>query len=130
MRHSALVVALTVSVALIGCGGKKQPATQPQPQPVTPATPPPAPAPPPKDVQQLGEYERLKQMTPDELDRQGLFGEIHFDFDRSDIREGDRQVLSKNAENLKKFDFIKVTIEGHADERGTVEYNLALGERR
>jgi peptidoglycan-associated lipoprotein len=39
-------------------------------------------------------------------------------------------VLSKNADVLKKFDFLKVTLEGHCDERGTVEYNLALGERR
>ena len=39
-------------------------------------------------------------------------------------------MLTKNAEVLKKFDFIRVTVEGHADERGSVEYNLALGERR
>ena len=39
-------------------------------------------------------------------------------------------MLTKNAEALKKFDFLRVTIEGHCDERGTVEYNLALGERR
>ena len=39
-------------------------------------------------------------------------------------------MLAENAEVLKKFDFIRVTIEGHCDERGTVEYNLALGERR
>ena len=48
----------------------------------------------------------------------------------ADIREGDRAVLSQNAEALKKFDFLRVTVEGHCDERGTVEYNLALGERR
>jgi peptidoglycan-associated lipoprotein len=39
-------------------------------------------------------------------------------------------VLNKDAEVLKRFDFLKVTVEGHCDERGTVEYNLALGERR
>ena len=39
-------------------------------------------------------------------------------------------MLAKNADGLKKFDFIRVTVEGHCDERGTVEYNLALGERR
>jgi len=55
---------------------------------------------------------------------------IHFEYDRADIREADRAVLGKNADALKRFDFLKVTIEGHADERGTVEYNLALGERR
>jgi peptidoglycan-associated lipoprotein len=129
MKHSALIVALTVAVAFVGCG-KKKVETQPQPTSAAPATPPPAPAPAPKDVQQVNEYDRIKQMPIDEIDRLGLFGEIHFDFDRYDIREGDRQVLAKNAENLKKFDFIKVTIEGHCDERGSVEYNLALGERR
>ena len=48
----------------------------------------------------------------------------------ADIREEDRAVLNRDAEALKKFDFLKVTVEGHCDERGTVEYNLALGERR
>jgi len=69
-------------------------------------------------------------MAVDEIDRAGLLEEIHFDFDKSDIRDADRPILSRNADNLKKFDFIRVTIEGHCDERGTVEYNLALGERR
>jgi peptidoglycan-associated lipoprotein len=69
-------------------------------------------------------------MASDEIDRMGLLGEIHFDYNQADLREGDRAVLSKNADVLKKFDFLKVTIEGHCDERGTVEYNLALGERR
>jgi len=68
--------------------------------------------------------------STDEIDRMGLLAEIHYDLDKSDIREGDRAILSKNAEVLKKFDFLRVTIEGHCDERGTIEYNLALGERR
>jgi peptidoglycan-associated lipoprotein len=69
-------------------------------------------------------------MSADEIDRLGLLTDIHFDYDKFDLREGDRQLLSKNAETLKRFDFIKITIEGHCDERGSVEYNLALGERR
>ena len=69
-------------------------------------------------------------MAADEIDRLGLLGDIHFDFDKADIREADKPVLTKNAEVLKKFDFLRVTVEGHCDERGTVEYNLALGERR
>jgi peptidoglycan-associated lipoprotein len=79
---------------------------------------------------QVDEYARIKSMSSDEIDRMGLLAEIHFDFDRFDIREADRSVLSKNADVLKKFDFLMVTVEGHCDERGTVEYNLALGERR
>ena len=66
----------------------------------------------------------------DEIERMGLLSEVHFDFDKFDVREGDARILEKNADALKRFDFLKVTIEGHCDERGTVEYNLALGERR
>jgi peptidoglycan-associated lipoprotein len=46
------------------------------------------------------------------------------------VRESDRPILNRNAEVLKKYDFLVVTVEGHCDSRGTVEYNLALGERR
>ena len=76
------------------------------------------------------EYARIKAMPTDEIERMGLLAEIHFEYDKADLREGDRAVLSKNADVLKRLDFLKVTIEGHCDERGTVEYNLALGERR
>jgi peptidoglycan-associated lipoprotein len=69
-------------------------------------------------------------MASDEIDRLNLLGVVYFDLDRSELREGDKAVLVKNAEVLKKFDFLRVTVEGHADERGTIEYNLALGERR
>jgi len=131
MKHTALVVAAVLAVALVGCG-KTPPPAPPPPPPAAPATPPPAPPPPPKpDVApQPNEYDRLHAMAVDEIDRAGLFEEIHFDFDKSDIRDVDRPILARNADNLKKFDFVRMTIEGHCDERGTVEYNLALGERR
>jgi len=56
--------------------------------------------------------------------------DIHFDFDKYDIRPGDAKVLDANAAWLKSHDDQLVLIEGHCDERGTNEYNLALGERR
>lgn len=56
--------------------------------------------------------------------------DVHFDFDKYDIRQGDGDILRKNAGWLKDNPKVIVTIEGHCDERGTVEYNLALGERR
>jgi len=59
-----------------------------------------------------------------------LFKDIHFNFDRYDIRPGDAAILKENAALLRKFPNVKIQIEGHCDERGTVEYNLALGERR
>ena len=55
---------------------------------------------------------------------------IHFDFDKSDIKEGDRALLQGIADFMKAFPAAKVEIEGHCDERGTNEYNLALGNRR
>ncbi|NWG02070.1 MAG: peptidoglycan-associated lipoprotein Pal [Syntrophaceae bacterium] len=59
-----------------------------------------------------------------------LLKDIHFDFDKYDIRPGDAAILKENAEILKKYPKVKIQIEGHCDERGTNEYNLALGERR
>ena len=59
-----------------------------------------------------------------------LLKDIHFNFDKYDIRPEDTTLLKENAALLKKFSNVKVQIEGHCDERGTVEYNLALGERR
>jgi peptidoglycan-associated lipoprotein len=59
-----------------------------------------------------------------------LLKDIHFDFDKYDIRREDEEILRENAALLKKYPKVKIQVEGHCDERGTVEYNLALGERR
>lgn len=59
-----------------------------------------------------------------------LLKDIHFDFDKYDIRLEDEGILKENAAWLKKNPKMKIQIEGHCDERGTAEYNLALGERR
>lgn len=55
---------------------------------------------------------------------------IYFDFDRFTIRDDMSPTMDKNVQWLKKNDNIRIRIEGHADERGTNEYNIALGERR
>ena len=55
---------------------------------------------------------------------------FYFDFDVSEFRQADRDVLSYHAQNLAANPNMRVRLEGHADERGTREYNLALGERR
>jgi len=55
---------------------------------------------------------------------------IYFDFDKSNIKQDQRARLEKNAEYLKQNRMAKVRIEGNCDERGTNEYNMALGERR
>jgi len=65
------------------------------------------------------------------VDAVSPFGTVYFDFDKSDLRQDARDTLSKNAEiMLKSHATAKVQIEGHCDERGSAEYNLALGERR
>jgi peptidoglycan-associated lipoprotein len=129
MRHSALAAVAILAIGLVACG---KPAPKEPTRPTTPATPPPAPPPPTggEVVKQQDEYSRIKGMATDEIDRLGLLPDVRFDFDSADIRDQERQTLAKNAETLKKFDFLRVTVEGHADERGTVEYNLALGDRR
>jgi peptidoglycan-associated lipoprotein len=55
---------------------------------------------------------------------------VFFEFDRSDITPESQQILSRQADWLRRYPNVTVTIEGHCDERGTREYNLALGERR
>ena len=55
---------------------------------------------------------------------------VHFDYDRYDILDADRATLQRQAAWLAKYPSIRVTVEGHCDERGTREYNLALGARR
>jgi peptidoglycan-associated lipoprotein len=62
--------------------------------------------------------------------RQNVGDRVFFDTDSSTVREDGRQTLNRQAEWLKKYGNYQITIEGHCDERGTREYNLALGERR
>ncbi|TAJ89098.1 MAG: peptidoglycan-associated lipoprotein Pal [Reyranella sp.] len=62
--------------------------------------------------------------------RQNVGDRVFFDTDSSTVREDGRQTLNRQAEWLKKYSNYQITIEGHCDERGTREYNLALGERR
>jgi peptidoglycan-associated lipoprotein len=62
--------------------------------------------------------------------KQNVGDRVYFDFDQSSLREDGRATLTKQAEWLKKYTNYPITIEGHCDERGTREYNLALGERR
>jgi peptidoglycan-associated lipoprotein len=75
-----------------------------------------------------GSLDRFKQgMGPSEG---GPLQDVHFDYDRYDLRSEDRSVLQQNSEWLKEHANAKVEIEGHCDDRGTVEYNLALGAKR
>jgi len=88
-----------------------------------------------KKEQEKKEFEQslVPKKTPGiegEVFETKLLKDINFNFDKYDIRPGDTEILKGNATLLVKFPNVKIQIEGHCDERGTVEYNLALGERR
>jgi len=55
---------------------------------------------------------------------------VFFDYDKSNVRDDARSPLQKDAEWLRRWSQTKITVEGHCDERGSSEYNIALGERR
>ena len=65
-----------------------------------------------------------------EIFESSLLKDVHFDFDKYDIRPEDAEILKGTAALLTKYPKVKIEIEGNCDERGTTEYNLALGERR
>ena len=135
-----LLTALVAPLALTAACGKKQPPVQPAPPtpppPVTrPATPPPPPPPPPPREQAPTpkpptEEELFARLSLADLIAQKPLDDIKFDYDKADLSDAARATLAKNATFLKKWASVRVTVEGHADSRGTAEYNLALGERR
>lgn len=126
---------------LYGCP-KKKPATPAQDLNVDTTTvqptPPPAPAtdvpePMAPKVDDQVEDRLLSadlQVVNDELRRRGFAADVYFQYDEASLSDETRDRLSKNADLLKGAPQLTLIIEGHADERGTNEYNLALGERR
>jgi len=127
------VLALTV---LVGACAKKTPPPQPSldastmapsTQQPTDVTPQPRPAIEDKKPDPLaGDIEAANRHAYE----QGLLGDVYFDFDRADLTEQARARLARNAEFLRSHPEFQLSLEGHCDERGTNEYNLALGERR
>jgi len=79
---------------------------------------------------ELTEEEIFMAKTLEEINKENLLNTVHFDFDKYFIRDDAKPVLEDNANWLKKWTTVRVLIEGHCDERGTEEYNLALGEKR
>jgi peptidoglycan-associated lipoprotein len=78
----------------------------------------------------LTEDQIFAKKTVDQLNAERPLTDVLFDYDSSTLRDDARAMASKNAEYLKRWPSVRFTIEGHADSRGTSEYNLALGERR
>jgi peptidoglycan-associated lipoprotein len=120
----SLVAVLLVLVALAaaGCAKKAQvaPPTPPPAPPVTQETTPTPPVPTPTPV----------ETTTGSKVTAGDFADVFFDFDSATLRGDAGAALDKDARLLRDNGDAAITIEGHCDERGTAEYNQALGERR
>jgi len=127
-------VALLVGALAAGACGKKPPAAAPAPPPpvveAKPTTPPPPPPPTPPPPLAPTPEAPPKEETLDDLNRSGVLKPVYFAYDSIVLSEEARGVLQKNADYLKKRTTAKVMVEGHADSRGTNEYNLALSDRR
>jgi len=78
----------------------------------------------------LTEAQLFERMTLDQLNASKPLDDVFFDYDENLLREDARQVLQRDAQWLAKWPQTKVRIYGHCDERGTTEYNIALGDRR
>lgn len=138
VKSSALVLMILLAVWSAGCGKKKPPvAAVPAPAPAPSPAPSPT-APPPQRVEEalpVPQEPRLAEdqiggRSLDDLNRDSPFKPIYFGLDSSDLDDDSQKVAQANAAILKRYPAWTVTIEGHCDERGTAEYNLALGERR
>ena len=139
VRHLTTIV---LALALVGACAKKQPPvarpTQPPPAATAPATAPTRPATPPEPVPEPTTIPAdptvtsgdLSARSVDEINKQSPFQPVFFALDSEEIDSAGQAALQSNAQILKQYPTWVVTIEGHCDERGTPEYNLALGERR
>ena len=138
MRRSVPGAALVLAATLLAgaCGGKKveppAPApTTPPPAETKPAPPPPPPAPPAAAAAPAPtEDELFAKKTLDQLNDERPLEDVYFSYDQMNLSEEARASLQKNMTFLKRWPSTKIMVEGHADSRGTNEYNLALGERR
>lgn len=142
VRITSWVLAVGALSLAVACG-KKQPPVVAAPPPPPPAvvqqtpvpTPPPPPPPPPPSPSPvvstpLTPDEVFAKWTLEELNAQKPLDDVLFAYDSAELTEAGRTVLQKNTVWLQKWITTKVTVEGHADSRGTNEYNFALSERR
>jgi len=138
MRRFAVCVVVLSAVAFAACHHNPPPqppapapAAAPPPPATTPTAPPPPP-PPPRAAQPAPptEDEIFRRKSLDELNAEKPLTDTFFALDSTDLTAESRASIQKNVDWMKKWTSTKVMVEGHADSRGTNEYNLALGERR
>ena len=133
-----MIVALLLTVIVGGCAKKQPPVARPMPPPAggvanadTAPPPPPQPVsePVPVPPEPLAD-DSLSTRSLDDLNRDSPLKPMFFELDSADVSAEGQQILQANAAIMKKYPAWQITVEGHCDERGTAEYNLALGERR
>jgi len=101
-----------------------------------PALPTPPPPPPPTKVEEALPFpgplteDAIGNRSLDDLNRDSPFKPVFFALDSAELDDAGRTVATANAQLLQKYATWAITVEGHCDERGTAEYNIALGERR
>jgi peptidoglycan-associated lipoprotein len=137
-RATLLIIgALIVAVTAAACGKKVPPVAKPMPPPPTktggtgapPGPPQPVTEPVPVPPEPVAE-DAVGAKSLDDLNRDSPLTPVFFELDSADLSPVAQTTLQENAGVLKKYGTWQITIEGHCDERGTAEYNLALGERR
>ena len=137
-RQFAVVATILVALGVSACGGKKPPVARPMPPPPptttapggTPAPPTPVPDTTPIPPEPKITDDPLVSGDLDVINKNSPFQPVFFPLDSFEVEGAAQQALTANAEILKKYPTWVITIEGHCDERGTAEYNLALGEKR
>ena len=133
-RLSFTAALLVLVIGIVGCSRPMEPPPPPPPAPPAPAPEPPPPPPPPPPPSPppapLTEDEIFAMKSLAELNAEMPMGPAFFDYDMSALRDDAIAVLQANAQYMMRWPSVRVTVEGHADERGTNEYNLALGDRR
>ena len=132
-----LVLAVLITMTIGACAKKQPPVARPMPPPANTGTTNVAPPPPPTPVSEPTPVavppmpdDGISGKTLDDLNRDSPLKPLFFALDSADVSAEGQRVLQDNASIMKKYPAWQVTIEGHCDERGTAEYNLALGERR
>jgi len=132
MRASSLLQLFALAT-VAACGGRavpEEPAPEPAPPPV--ATPTPAPKTDDSAERERLERERREREAAERMRAATaeLTAMIHFDYDQAQIRSADQAVLDRKAALLQANANVRIRVSGHADDRGSDEYNLALGNRR
>ena len=112
------IAAVAGALVLAACASKPRPAAEAPPPSMPPA------------AEQQSRVESTVVPGSVQDFRVNVGDTVHFEYDKYEVTSEDRDILQRQAAWLQKYPQVRVTVEGHCDERGTREYNLALGARR